>query len=92
MATDDIYTETKKAAVIFLDIEGYTQIVYQCGNDKDKMDKFCNLITDFWRKMEKYGLGSSIILINNAGDGFLALSYPENELDLNLIKYTLVMR
>jgi len=63
-----------RAAVIFLDIEGYTQIIYQCGDDQKKMNDFCTLMTEFWQKMELQGLDNSIRLINNAGDGFLALS------------------
>lgn len=62
------------AAVIFLDMEGYTQIVYQCANDKTNMWKFCNRMREFWKKMEAHGLDKSILIINNAGDGFLALS------------------
>lgn len=62
------------AAVVFLDMEGYTQIVYQCANDKTNMWKFCTRMTEFWKKMEVHGLDKSIIIINNAGDGFLALS------------------
>jgi len=64
----------KPKAVIFLDIEGYTQIIYQCWNNEENMNKFCNLITDFWRKMERHGHANSITIVNNAGDGFLALS------------------
>lgn len=68
----------KPKAVIFLDIEGYAQIIYQCWNNEENMNKFCNLITDFWRKMERRGHGNSITIINNAGDGFLALSEDPN--------------
>lgn len=39
-----------------------------------KMWRFCTQMKDFWKKMEDYGLDKSILIINNAGDGFLALS------------------
>lgn len=42
----EVYKLTPKA-VIFVDIEGYSQIIYQCWNDESKMKGFCNLMTVF---------------------------------------------
>jgi len=62
-----------KGAIIYLDIEGFTEITYQCTQDEAKMGKFCDLLGSFWKRMEQHGLGKSIHIVNNAGDAFVAL-------------------
>lgn len=61
-----------EAGILFADLSGYSQLVYQCANDEVRLRK---LATALWRLFSDAACAMPTVRVEGyAGDGFLALS------------------